>query len=45
MEFLRRSRVDRGTRGGKIVVVVDSSKRKVFNVQSLEMDASNLVCH
>ncbi len=29
VEFLRRGRVDRGTRGGKVVVVVDSSKRKV----------------
>ena len=28
-EFLRRGRVDRGTGGGKVVVVVDSSKRKV----------------
>ena len=30
VEFLRRGRVDRGTGGGKGVVVVDSSKRKVF---------------
>ena len=29
VEFLRRGRVDRGTAGGKLVVVVDSSKRKV----------------
>ena len=29
VEFLRRGRVDRGTGGGKVVVVVDSSKRKV----------------
>jgi hypothetical protein len=29
VEFLRRGRVDRGTKGGKLVVVVDSSKRKV----------------
>ena len=29
VEFLRRGRVDRGTGGGKGVVVVDSSKRKV----------------
>jgi hypothetical protein len=29
VEFLRRGRVDHGTEGGKIVVVVDSSKRKV----------------
>ena len=29
VEFLRRGRVDRGTEGGKLVVVVDSSKRKV----------------
>ena len=28
-KFLRRGRVDRGTGGGKVVVVVDSSKRKV----------------
>ncbi len=27
--FLRRSRVDRGTRGGKVVVGTDLSKRKV----------------
>ena len=30
VEFLRRGRVDRGTGGGKGVVVVDSSKRKVL---------------
>jgi len=30
MEFLRRGRVDCGTGGGKVVVVVDSSKRKVL---------------
>ena len=30
VEFLRRGRVDRGTGGGKVVVVVDSSKRKVI---------------
>ena len=30
VEFLRRGRVDRGTKGGKLVVVVDSSKRKVI---------------
>jgi len=29
VEFLRRGRVDHGTGGGKVVVVVDSSKRKV----------------
>ncbi len=29
VEFLRRGRVDRGTGGGKVVVVVDLSKRKV----------------
>jgi hypothetical protein len=29
VEFLRRGRVDRGTIEGKVVVVVDSSKRKV----------------
>ena len=34
-EFLRRSRVDRGTRGDKIVVVVDSSKRKVNKSQTV----------
>ncbi len=28
VEFLRRGRVDRGTIEGKVVVVVDSSKRK-----------------
>ena len=28
-KFLRRDRVDRGTGGGKVVVVGDSSKRKV----------------
>ena len=28
-KFLRRGRVDRGTGGGKVVVVVDSSKQKV----------------
>jgi len=32
VEFLRRGRVDRGTGGGKVVVVVDSSKRKVIGV-------------
>jgi len=30
VEFLRRGCVDRGTGGGKVVVVVDSSKRKVL---------------
>ena len=30
VEFLRRGRVDRGTGGGKVVVVVDLSKRKVM---------------
>ena len=29
VEFLRRGRVDRGMGGGKVVVVVDSSKQKV----------------
>jgi len=29
VEFLRRGRVDRGTGEGKIVVVVDSSKRQI----------------
>ena len=29
LEFLHRGRVDRGTGEGKVVVVVDSSKRKV----------------
>ncbi len=29
VEYLRRGRVDRGTIEGKVVVVVDSSKRKV----------------
>ena len=29
VEFLCRGRVDRGTGGGKLVVIVDSSKRKV----------------
>ena len=28
-KFLRRDRVDRGTGGGKVVIVGDSSKRKV----------------
>ena len=28
-KFLRRGRVDRGTGGGKVVVVGDSSKQKV----------------
>ena len=32
VEFLRRGRVDHGTGGGKVVVVVDSSKRKVASV-------------
>ena len=31
VEFLRRGRVDRGTGGGKVVVIVDSSKRKVHH--------------
>jgi hypothetical protein len=30
VEFLRRGRVDRGMGGGKVVVVVDLSKRKVM---------------
>ena len=30
VEFLRRGCVDRGTGGGKVVVVVDLSKRKVI---------------
>ncbi len=30
VEFLHRGCVDRGTGGGKVVVVVDSSKRKVI---------------
>ena len=30
LEFLRRGLVDRGTREGKVVVVVDLSKRKVW---------------
>ncbi len=34
VEFLRIGRVDRGTGGGKVVVVVDSSKRKVLNTNS-----------
>jgi hypothetical protein len=29
VEFLRRGRADRGTGGGEVVVIVDSSKRKV----------------
>ncbi len=29
VEFLHRGRVDRDTGGGKVVAVVDSSKRKV----------------
>ena len=29
VEFLRRGRVDRGTREGKVVVVIDLSKQKV----------------
>ena len=35
VEFLRRGRVDRGTGGGKGVVVVDSSKRKVNKSQTV----------
>ena len=31
VEFLRRGRVDHSTRGGKVVVVTDLSKRKVEN--------------
>jgi len=30
LEFLRSGRVDRGTKGGKVVVVIDLSKRKVI---------------
>ena len=30
VEFLRRGRVDRGTREGKVVVVIDLSKQKVI---------------
>ena len=30
VKFLRRGRVDLGTGGGKVVVLVDLSKRKVF---------------
>jgi hypothetical protein len=41
VEFLRRGRVDRGTGGGKVVVVVDSSKRKVtlygYQIDSFRM--------
>ena len=32
VEFLRSGRVDRGTREGKVVVVVDLSKRKVIHM-------------
>jgi len=32
VEFLRRGRVDRGTGGGKVVVVVDLSKQKVAEI-------------
>ena len=41
VEFLRRGRVDRGTGGGKGVVVVDSSKRKV-NIISQIVDFSSV---
>ncbi len=34
VEFLRRGCVDRGTREGKVVVVVDSSKQKVRGVEN-----------
>ncbi len=34
-KFLRRGCVDRGTIGGKVVVVVDSSKRKVSSVSDI----------
>ncbi len=33
--FLRRSHVDRGTRGGKVVVGTDLSKRKVIHIISM----------
>jgi hypothetical protein len=35
LEFLRRGRVDHGTIEGKVVVVVDSSKRKVECLRTL----------
>jgi len=35
VEFLRRGRVDRGTGGGKVVIVVDSSTRKVAEAASV----------
>jgi hypothetical protein len=37
VEFLCRGRVDHGTGGGKVVVVVDSSKRKVCKVCSIAL--------
>jgi hypothetical protein len=36
VEFLCRGRVDRGTGGGKVVVVVDSSKRKVLKSNGIQ---------
>ncbi len=32
VRFLRRSRVDRGTRGGKVVISTDLSKQKVSKI-------------
>ena len=44
VEFLRRGRVNRGTGGGKLVVVVDSSKRKVSNVHVVLPNAPLAQC-
>jgi len=41
VEFLRRGRVDRGTREGKVVVVVDSSKQKVLICSPLLLRTSS----
>jgi len=44
VEFLRRGRVDRGTGGGKGVVVVDSSKRKVQEtIETIRHDGRGVV--
>ena len=42
VEFLRRGRVDRGTGGSEVVVVVDSSKqRKIKNTKMEDASLTN----
>ena len=44
MEFLRRGRVDHGTGGGKVVVVVDLSKRKVTTYFTPKSSTTRVNC-